>query len=73
MSKKSKSAERQKRRDLKRARRAANAARYAALRDAGKNQKSKRFQLGERRVKPIRVVKHRLGRCFNIGCKRCNP
>ena len=73
MSKKIKSAQRKKRRDQKRARKAANTARYAALRDAGQNQKSKRFQSGKRRAKRVRFVKHRLGPCGNIGCKRCNP
>ena len=55
MSKSAKSARSAKRKKEKAGRKNANTARYASLRDAGINQKSKRFSLKAKRAKLVRV------------------
>ena len=73
MSKKAKKLQKEKRLEKKRARRTANKARYAALRDSGQNSKSKRFVKNSKRMKRVKTIDHPLGSCGNIGCKRCDP
>jgi hypothetical protein len=73
MGKKAKSIRRQKRADAKRALKAANKARYAAMRDRGENSKSKRFIKNSKRLRLVLTVTHPEGKCYNIGCKTCDP
>jgi hypothetical protein len=73
MSKRAKSDAKKRRRAKKRARKAAQRAQYEAWKQAGQNAKSKRVKLRARRERSVRNVRHRLGPCGNIGCKRCNP
>ena len=70
MSKKSKYASRERRKREKRARKEANRARYAAMRDAGQNQKRKSGN--EKGRATVRFVRHPNGACGNIGCVRCS-
>jgi hypothetical protein len=72
MSKKAKSEAKARRRSKKRARKAAQKALYAGWKLAGQNTKSKRSRKQTKR-NTVRDVRHRLGPCGNIGCKRCNP
>lgn len=60
------------RRAKKRARKAAEKAKYEAWKLAGQNTKSRRAQKQSKRT-TVRDVRHRLGPCGNIGCRRCNP
>lgn len=71
MSKKSKSKAKEKRRKEKRARKQAMQAKYQAFRDAGKNSKSKRFVLRNKKKKTARLQDHPLGKCGNPGCNKC--
>lgn len=73
MSKKKKSEAKQRRRSDKRARKAAQRAKYEAWKLAGQNTKSKRVKLRAKRKTVIRLVKHAMGPCGNIGCKKCSP
>ena len=70
MSKKSKKLAKQKNLMKKRAKRAANRAKYDAWRDAGENSKSKRFR---NKIKKVNTISHPNGPCGNIGCKKCDP
>lgn len=71
MSKKAKTASRERRKREKRARKDANRARYAAMRDAGQNRKKKG---GDETGKgTLRIQRHPTGDCGNIGCVRCSP
>jgi len=70
MSKKSKAASRERRKMQKRARKEANRARYAAMRDAGTNRKKKSGDQAGRAT--VRVKRHPNGACGNIGCVRCS-
>lgn len=71
MSKKSKRETKEKNLQAKRARKAANRAKYAELRRLGINGKSKRsVKKKDRRVK---LVDHSDGHCGNIACKKCFP
>jgi len=70
MSKKAKTAAREKRKREKRARKEANRLRYASKRDAGTNTKEKSGDKTRRST--IRFHRHPTGACGNIGCKRCN-
>ena len=73
MSKKSKAAQKQKRLAKKRARKAANKARYEELQRLGQNSKSKRFRGQTKRKKLARTTSHPEGTCGNIGCQKCDP
>ena len=70
MSKKSKAASRERRKMQKRARKEANRARYAAMRDAGTNRKKKSGNQTGRAT--VRLERHPNGACGNIGCVRCS-
>jgi hypothetical protein len=70
MSKKSKTASRERRKHAKRSRKEANRARYAAMRDAGQNRKKKSGDESGRAT--IRLKRHANGACGNIGCVRCS-
>ena len=71
MSKKAKTAARERRKREKRARKEMNRARYAAMRDAGTNSKKKKGDSGARAL--VRFVRHPNGACGNVGCKLCSP
>lgn len=71
MSKKSKKASKEKNLQAKRARRAANKARYQKMREAGQNSKSKRAVSRGKVTKKAGGVSHPEGNCGNNGCKRC--
>ena len=73
MSKKIKASSKAKNLQAKRARKAANTARYAALRAAGKNCKSKRSVKAGKKSRRLAGVEHSTGYCGNTGCIRCFP
>ena len=75
MSKKAKSEAKKRRRAKKRAVKAAQKALYESRKREGINTKSRRVRLRAKRTKrlKLRVVKHRLGPCGNVGCTKCNP
>ena len=75
MSKKAKAASKKKRLAQKRARRAANAAKYEAWRKAGQNSKSKRGKkTNKKAMRRIRLAHpHREGECGNLACNICYP
>jgi hypothetical protein len=73
MSRTSKKLNREKRLQKKRARKAANRARYAELARTGQNQKSKRFLAGNKKRKTVKLVDHKNGPCGNLACKKCFP
>jgi hypothetical protein len=73
MSKKARSEASERRRKEKRARKAAQRAKYEAWRDAGQNTKSRRVKIRARKARRFRSERHADGPCGNIGCKRCNP
>lgn len=72
MSKKSKSAAKERRKAAKRGRKAAQRARYERYRVEGKNTKSKRSQLRTKRKKLVRTHRHATA-CGNVGCDECTP
>lgn len=72
MSKATKSKSALRRRTMKKNRKLAQKARFESYRDSGDNSKRRRVQKRRRR-RGIRMTKHRLGRCGNTGCQRCNP
>lgn len=57
----------------KRAIKAANRAKYAAMRDAGINQKSKHARTSSKKNKKAQGVLHPSHDCGNVGCMKCNP
>lgn len=73
MSKKYKKSNKEKRLGAKRAKKAANKARYQKLREQGINQKSLRSRLSNKKGKKMNTVSHPDGQCGNIGCRTCNP
>jgi hypothetical protein len=73
MSKTSKKLNREKRLQKKRARKAANKARYAELARTGQNKKSKRFLSNNRKRKTVKLIDHKDGPCGNLACKKCFP
>ena len=73
MSRTSKKLNREKRLQQKRARKAANKARYAELARTGQNQKSKRYLSSNKKRKLVKIIDHKDGFCGNIACKRCFP
>lgn len=72
MSKKTKAKSKLKRRSEKAARKAAQRAKYESFMKAGKNTKSKRFQLKTSRSYKIRPRTHPNGKCGNVGCMKCH-
>jgi hypothetical protein len=56
---------------MKRARKATNRARYAAMAASGSN--SKRSRLAAKRKRTVRVKRHVVANCGNVGCTRCFP
>lgn len=72
MSKASKALSKQRNMSAKRARKAANRAKYQELAKSGQNSKSKRA-LATGRNKKVNVFGHSITPCGNIGCLRCNP
>lgn len=63
-----------KRRALKRSRKAAMTAQYESWRDAGTNGKSKRNKLRSKRSKKAHTKhQHTINPCGNAGCSRCYP
>lgn len=74
MSKASKTRAREARAKQKRNIKAANRAKYAAMRDAGENQKTGRSGVRSRKSGSLRLKgSHPLGACGNTGCGRCFP
>lgn len=73
MSKKIKKATKEKNLQAKRARKAANKAKYAALMAAGKNNKSIRSLRAGKRSRKAVGVDHPNGHCGNIACLKCFP
>jgi len=73
MSKKCKNASKLKRLQQKRARRAANKARYQTMARAGENSKSKRFVKRGKAGKKAGQLSHSEGHCGNTACLRCFP
>jgi hypothetical protein len=72
MSKRKRTENKQKRVAMKRARRAANQAKYDAWKQSGENGKSKRYARKSKRVL-VRMHNHPQMPCGNPGCKRCYP
>jgi hypothetical protein len=74
MSKKAKSAAKDKRRSLKKSRKAAMKTQYQAWAASGQNS-SKRSKLRAKKnaKKRLATVSHTDGPCGNIGCSKCNP
>ena len=66
---------RKRRRSLKRARKAAEKAKYELWKSLGQNTKSKRVKLRAKllRKKQMRSKRHSQGPCGNVGCSLCNP
>ena len=73
MSKKIKAANKEKNLQVKRARKAANKAKYAALMVAGKNSKSYRSIQQGKKSRKINPIDHPNGFCGNVGCIKCFP
>lgn len=73
MGKASRSRRREKKAAVKRARKAANRAKYAEMRRLGQNTLSSRAKRNAK--KKIRPHKHRhlIADCGNLGCKKCGP
>jgi len=71
MGKTSKSARAERRKKEKRSRKEQNAAKYAAMRDAGQNKKSKRFILNSQRQDVLKTKDHPDGQCGNVACLKC--
>lgn len=71
MSKATRSRSKIKRRSMKRARKAAEAAKYKAWADSGQN--SKRSMRKRAKTRTVRNGSHATGPCGNIGCRTCNP
>lgn len=72
MSKKTKSQAKEKRRSLKRSRKAAQRAQYESWAREGQNKKSKRNRLANGRARTVRLRSHVDGECGNLGCLKCN-
>lgn len=73
MSKKIKAANKEKNLQAKRARKAANKAKYAGLMAAGRNSKSYRsIQQGKKKRRAV-SVDHPNGHCGNPACLKCFP
>jgi hypothetical protein len=72
MSKKSKSASKERRLKEKRSRKLTMAARYEAYAKAGGNSKRQSLK-AKRRNGDVSTVSHPVGKCGNVGCAKCNP
>ncbi len=71
MSRKAKSASKQRRKQQKQALKAQRKAQYAAFGAEGRTKGSRRFlKKGSGMVK---ASKHSTSKCGNVGCRRCNP
>ena len=73
MSKKAKLANREKRLQSKRAKKAANKSRYAELRERGINSKSKRSVSNSKKKNRVSLLDHPNGNCGNPACQKCFP
>jgi len=73
MSKKIKAANKQRNLQAKRSRKAANKAKYAALKTAGQNSKSIRSIRAGKRGRKATGISHPDGPCGNIACVKCFP
>jgi hypothetical protein len=73
MGKKGKALRKQIKAQAKRSQKAANRAKYAAMRDSGMNQKSKHARKTSKKNKKASPVLHPSHDCGNIGCNKCNP
>ncbi len=71
MSKKAKNASKERRLREKRARKQANKAAYARMRDMGENSKSKRFVKRGKNERLAKRIDHPEGNCGNFGCVKC--
>ena len=72
MSKKCKKAAKQKNIQRKRARKAANKARWQAMAQSGENSKSKRFLRKSKKTRMANSESHKgVNNCGNPPCKRC--
>jgi len=72
MSKNAKAQSKKRRLDEKRARKAAQRARYERYRLDGRNTKSKRAKSQNKRGKRAKTVDHPEGKCGNVACIKCN-
>jgi len=72
MSKSAKNKKALERKKMKAAKKEANRAKYAGWRDAGQNGKRQKIAR-KKKKRTIRFIRHRLGACHNVGCKRCFP
>lgn len=72
MSKKAKSQAKDKRRSLKRSRKAAQRTQYESWAREGQNKKSKRNRIANGRARTVRLRSHPDGACGNLGCLKCN-
>lgn len=73
MSKKAKAAARLKRLSQKRAKKAANKARWREMARIGENTKSDRYVKRLKKNKITNTVSHKDGPCGNIACAMCYP
>jgi hypothetical protein len=73
MSKKTKVNNRNKRLQVKRAKKAANQAHYAELKRQGLNSGSRRARMSSKKRRKRGSVDHPNGFCGNIGCRKCFP
>jgi len=73
MGKKSKTRQSEQRAKVKRARKEAQRAVYQSYKNAGTNKKSKRGVIKSKRARKVGVVDHPNGRCYNHGCRKCQP
>lgn len=63
------------RKKQKRARKEQERAKYKSYQEAGTNKKSKRNVLNAKRKHGVKLAKHSVGNCGNVGCSRvgCFP
>jgi Pyruvate/2-oxoacid:ferredoxin oxidoreductase delta subunit len=73
VSKKARKIAAQKRLGQKRARKEAMTLQYKEWASRGANTRSKRSKLKAKRTGLLRVQRHVISRCDNIGCKKCVP
>lgn len=72
MSKSAKNKKALERKKMKSAKKAMNAAKYAAWRDAGTNSKRGKIRAKRAKKQTIRMKRH-LVACGNAGCSKCRP
>ncbi len=73
MSKTSKKITKEKNLQKKRARKAANRAKYDSWKLSGDNFKSKRSRKSIVKNKRVKTINHKDGKCGNIACQACDP